>query len=412
MSQADIDKAMQTPTTLTFWSWTPKMQDEVDLFEKKYPAIKVNLQNVGQGAPHYAKIRTALKAGQGAPDVVQMEYQETSSFALTDSLLDLAPYGAGDLKGDYVPWVWNQVDQGGKVYGIPQDSGPMGNLYRTDLFAKSGITNAPATWDEYAKDAQAVKSSTGAYMSNLAPNDPGQLMGLFWQAGLKPFGYDGNKTVTVNVASPQAKNVAAYWQKLIQGGLVSVDPDFTDQWYQGLANGKYAGWLTAAWGPVFLQGTAASTAGKWNAAQLPQQNAGEQKAGNWGGSADAVLKTTKNPIAAYELAKFINNDATSTNQLATKQFLFPTDTTVLKDPSFVDQKSDFYGGQQVNKLFAGISNNVDTTFQWLPYMDYAYSSFNDTVGKAIADKSDISASLDAWQKELKDYGTQQGFTVQ
>jgi multiple sugar transport system substrate-binding protein len=55
---------------------------------------------------------------------------------------------------------------------------------------------------------------------------------------------------------------------------------------------------------------------------------------------------------------------------------------------------------------------VDTSFQWLPYMDFAYSSFNDTVGKAIAEKSDISAGLDAWQTALKDYGTQQGFTVQ
>ena len=38
--------------------------------------------------------------------------------------------------------------------------------------------------------------------------------------------------------------------------VVSTDPDFTDQWYQGLNQGKYATWLTAAWGPVFLEGSA------------------------------------------------------------------------------------------------------------------------------------------------------------
>ncbi|MCU1509208.1 MAG: multiple sugar transport system substrate-binding protein [Gaiellales bacterium] len=411
VSQAEIDKAMKTPTTLTFWTWVPNIQNEVDLFEKAYPAIKVKVENVGQGLPHYTKIRTALKAGTGAPDVAQIEYQYLSSFNVTKSLLDLAPYGAAKLQGDYVPWVWNQVISGKQVLAIPQDSGPMGNLYRTDILKKAGVTAAPATWDDYATAAAAVKSKTGSYMSNLAPNDAGQLMGLLWQAGVKPFGYDGKQGVTVAVNSAKSKAVMTYWQKLIQAGQVSVDPDFTDQWYQGLAKGKYAGWLTAAWGPIFLQGTATKTAGLWAAAPLPQYTGAAPASGNWGGSSDAVLATSKNKIAAYEFAKWLNSDKESTLQFATKQFLWPTANSVAADPSFVNQKAPFYGGQTVNKTFAEISNTVDTKFQWLPYMDYAYSSFNDTLGKAIADKGDLSAGLDAWQKALVDYGTQQGFTV-
>src|SRR5918912_1353468 len=53
VSQADIDKAMTTPTTLTFWTWVPNINQEVALFEKKYPAIKVNVVNAGQGADAY-----------------------------------------------------------------------------------------------------------------------------------------------------------------------------------------------------------------------------------------------------------------------------------------------------------------------------------------------------------------------
>ena len=62
---------------------------------------------------------------------------------------------------------------------------------------------------------------------------------------------------------------------------------------------------------MFLQGTAENTSGLWRAAPLPQWNAGEEVSGNWGGSSDAVLASTKNPIAAYELAKFINLDEES-----------------------------------------------------------------------------------------------------
>jgi multiple sugar transport system substrate-binding protein len=412
VSQDEIDKALDTPTELTFWTWVPDIQNEVDLFEKKYPKIKVTVENVGQGLPHYQKLRSAIEAGEGAPDVAQMEYQYIASFVLNDSLLDLRPYGAEELAGDYVDWAWKQVAPDEAVWGIPQDVGPMGNLYREDILSKAGITEPPGTWEEYATAAQAVKDATGSYISNLGATQAGQMIGFFWQAGAKPFAYDGKETVGIDVNSDEAKAVADYWTDLISRDLISTDVDFNDQWYQGLASGKYAGWLTAAWGPVFLQGTAEGTSGLWRAAPLPQWEEGDSVSGNWGGSSDAVLASSKNPIAAAELAKFINHDEESALKLATEQFLYPPQQSVLEDPAFLDQESEFYGGQQVNKLFAEISDTVDTDFQWLPFMDFVYSSYEETVTPAISDKSDISAALDKWQDQLVSYAEDQGFTVE
>src|SRR6266566_2660236 len=62
-------KARTHAVTLTFWSWVPHLQDEVSLFNKSHADIQVKLVNVGQGATEYQKLRTALKAGSGAPDV-------------------------------------------------------------------------------------------------------------------------------------------------------------------------------------------------------------------------------------------------------------------------------------------------------------------------------------------------------
>ena len=412
VSQDQIDEAMSTPTELTFWTWVPDIEDEVALFEEEYPAIDVTVENVGQGLPHYQKLRSAIEAGEGAPDVAQIEYQYIPSFVLPESLLDLTPYGADDLAGDYVDWAWNQVSPADEVWAIPQDVGPMGNLYREDILAQAGITEPPATYEEYATAAKAVKDATGSYISNLGATQAGQMIGFFWQAGVKPFGYDGEETVKIEVNSDGAKEVASYWTDLIQQDLISTDVDFNDSWYQGLASGKYAGWLTAAWAPVFLQGTAESTSGLWRAAPLPQWTAGEEVSGNWGGSSDAVLASSENPIAAYELARFINNDEASAMQLATQQFLFPPQVSVLEDPEFVDQQSEFYGGPEVNKLFAEISTTVDTDFEWLPFMDYVYSSYEETMGTVIADKGDIAAALDTWQDQLVKYAEDQGFTVE
>jgi multiple sugar transport system substrate-binding protein len=410
VTQAQIDKAMNTPTTLNFWTWVPNIQQEVNLFEKKYPKIKVNVVNTTGGSQHYPKVRAALKAGKGIPDVAQMEYDYIPSFTQTKSLLNLAPYGADKLKSQYVGWVWNQVAENGGVWGIPQDSGPLGTLYRSDIFAKAGVS-APKTWQDFATDAAAVKSKTGSYITDLPGNDMFQMISFFWQKGAKPFSYDGKKTVGIDLDSADDQQVVAYWQNLIDKGLVATDPDFTDDYYQGLARNTYASWLVAAWGPVFLQGTAKNTSGKWTAAAIPQWSANSNVSGNWGGSSDAVMAATKYPIQSYELAKFINNDQQSTLDFANNQFLFPTVKSTLSDPAFTDQKSTFYGGQTVNKFFAGVSNTVDKKFEWLPFMDEVNTAYGNTLGKAIADHGDLKAALAQWQSQVTAYAKQQGFTV-
>jgi multiple sugar transport system substrate-binding protein len=412
VSQAEIDKAMQTPTELTFWTWVPDIQKEVALFQRKYPAIKVNVVNAGQGQPHYQKLRTALTAGSGAPDVAQIEFQNIPTFTLTNDLLDLRPYGAGALKDRFVDWTWGQVTgQDGQVWAIPQDTGPMGMLYRQDIFDKHGIT-PPKTWAEFADAARKLHAADpNVYLTNLAANGSGVWMGLAWQAGAKPFEYSGGEKIGVSLNNETSQKLADYWGGLVKDGVVSTDPDFTDQWYQGLNQGKYATWLTAAWGPVFLSTSAKDTSGKWRAAPLPQWNAGENKAGNWGGSTSAVIKTTKNPIAAAKFAEFLNTDAESTMMLATQQFLFPPTKSTLTNPTFVGQKPEFYGGQQVNELFVQISGTVSTEFQWPPFMDQASNDWNETVGKSFADKSDTGVALDQWQERVTSYAKSQGFTV-
>lgn len=412
VTQEQIDEAMSTPTDLLFWTWVPDIQNQVDLFEAEYPEISVEVVNVGQGAPHYQKLRTALESGQGAPDVGQVEFQHLSSFQLGDHLLDLAPYGAADLEDQYAEWIWDQVSDDGAVYGIPQDVGPLGNLYREDLFAAAGI-EPPATWDEFVESARTYRAANPqSYLTNFPGNDGGQFTSLLWQAGARPFGYDGAETVTIDLDTPEVAKVVDLWNTMVQDDLISTDPDFTDQWYQGLASGKYASWQAAAWGPVFLQGTAGNTSGLWRATTIPQWEEGDEVSSNWGGSTDAVLTSSENPIAAAQLATWINTAEEPALKLATEQFLFPAYDPVLENPAFIDQESEFYGGEQVNQIFAEISETVTPDFGWLPFMDYVYSSYEETVGKAFADRTELQPALEAWEADLVSYAEDQGFTVE
>ena len=287
----------------------------------------------------------------------------------------------------------------------------MGLLYREDLLQQAGL-EVPKTYDDFAAAAQTYHSkSAKSYLVNVAPNEAGQLVAYLWQAGARPFSFDGQQTVKVDLASEQAKSVVKFWGDLVTSGTASNDPAFTDTWYQGLAGGKCATLPIAAWGPVFLQGTAGKTSGKWRAADLPQWDANNVVSSNWGGSTDAVLKLSKNQIAASQLALFINTDKESALKMANEQFLFPALNEILEDPSFLNQEFKFYGGQKVNEEFAQISETVGTDFQWLPFMDFVYTNFNETLGKAFADKTDAVAGLQAWQDACAKFAKDQGFTV-
>ncbi|GAQ60135.1 ABC transporter substrate-binding protein [Streptomyces scabiei] len=412
ISQADIDKAMKTPTELTFWTWVPNIAKEIALFEKKYPAVRIKVVNAGQGTPQYTKLRTALKAGSGAPDMVQIEYQAIPTFTITDSLLDLRPYGAAKLKEQFVDWTWGQVSGAkGEVWAIPQDTGPMGLLYRKDIFDKHGI-DVPGTWDEFAEAARKLhKADPDVYLTNLAASQPAAWHGLLWQAGAKPYATSGKGDITISVDDAVSKKLGAYWGGLAKEGVISTDPDFTDGWYAGLNKGKYATWITAAWGPAFLSGSAKATAGKWRAAPLPQWDAAKPGAGNWGGSTTAVIRSTKNPVAAAVFAQFLNSDPTTAKMFATEQFFFPATKALLADQEFVSDAPSFYGGQKVNQVFADVSATVDPSFQWPPFLDQAATDWTETVGKSLADKKDTVAALGQWQSRLTTYAKGQGFTV-
>jgi multiple sugar transport system substrate-binding protein len=396
--------------TLTFWSWVPKLQTEVNLFNKSHPDIQVKLVNAGQGPPEYQKLRTALKAGSGAPDVVQVEFQYIPTFTTVKGLVDISQYGASDIAKHYVPWTWAQVSEGSKVWAVPQDSGPMGLLYRKDILDKYGI-KVPRTWAEYGAAALKLhKASPKTYLTDFPPNEGGWFTGLLWQAGSRPFAVNGT-TVKIKIDDAAALKVANFWDKLVKSGAVATAPDFTNQWYTGLNKGTYATWVTAAWGPLFLQGIAAKTAGKWRAAPMPQWTAGANISANWGGSTDAVTSQSKHPKEAAEFAIWLNHDRQPVHMLASKQFLFPVLKAELGSPAFKNAALKFYGGQKVNQVFSDSSNKVDVRFKWSPFQDYVYSQIQEQLGLAAQGKQSFADALHKAQARVVAFAKQQGFTV-
>jgi multiple sugar transport system substrate-binding protein len=398
------------PVELTFWSWVPDIINEVKLFEEAHPDIKIKYVNAGQGTPQYTKLRTALKAGSGAPDVVQIEFQYIPTFQQIDSLADISQHGASEVEDDFVDWTWGQVSEGSAVYAIPQDSGPMGLLYRKDIFDEYGL-KVPKTWDEFAQEANKLhEANPEVYMTDFPPNDGGWFTALLWQAGSRPFEGSGTE-LTININDAAAKKVAEYWQELFDAGTVDTAPSFNNEWYSALDRGKYAVWISAAWGPVFLSGVAKQSKGKWRAATMPQWNAGDQVSANWGGSTSAVTTQSKYPEEATEFAIWLNHNSKSAKMLANKSFLFPTLEGLLNSSEFRNQTDPFYGGQEVNSVFVESAKQVKPGFQFSPFQDYVYTQMIEQLGQATSGEISMTEGLDNLQNQVVKYAKSQGFKV-
>ncbi|MGW2346881.1 ABC transporter substrate-binding protein [Streptomyces sp. NPDC001661] len=392
-------QASKGPVKLTYWSWVPGMEKAVAVWNKEHPDIQVALKNTPSGnTGTYQNMSNALKAKK-APDLGQIEYDSLASFRLKQGLTDISSCpGVSAAKSKFVDWTWSQVDFGadGKdgVWAIPQDTGPMALFYRKDIFDKLGL-KPPSTWAEYARDAETIKKS-GRYITHFSQTDPNWFTGMLWQNGANMF---ENKSDTWKVTTDRAESrqVADYWQKLIDKKLVATDlQGFSPALYKSWNDGQVVTWISAAWGYSTIRDNAKKTAGKWAVAPMPQWKAGDTETGNWGGSTTAVLAGSKHPAEATQFALWLNSDPKALAILNKEGGLYPAATAGLNLPA-LKKPVDFYGNQKIFDVFADASRHVDPGFAWGPTMTDTYRAFSD----GFADVPGGSTSL---PDVLKDAG--------
>jgi len=406
-SDTDVEAALEAGGSLTYWSWTPQAESQVAAFEAAYPNVDVELVNAGTGNDQYTKLQNAITAGSGAPDVVQIEYGALPQFALGDALLDLTPYGFGDLESDYTESTWGQVVFDGKIYGLPQDSGPTALFYNAAVFDQYGI-EVPTTWDEYLEAARKLHAADPTKYITSDTGDAGFTMTSIWQAGGLPFKTEGTN-VTVNLQDEGSKRWADYWNQLIQEELVSPVPGWSDDWYKGLADGGVASLVIGAWMPGVLEGSVPDAAGDWRVAPVPTWDGTPASSEN-GGGGQSVTKQSKNPALAAGFLKWLNNSPESL-KIFTDEGGFPSTNAELTNADFLNYESEYFGGQKINEVLGAAAADVVPGWSYLPFQVYANSIFGDTAGQAWANKTDLNEGLIAWQDAIIDYGNQQGFTV-
>ncbi|MEL4319703.1 sugar ABC transporter substrate-binding protein [Leifsonia sp. YIM 134122] len=400
-ADADACKPSTGKVDLEFTSWIPGIEDAVALWNSENPDIQVKVQTGPNGnSGTYQNFFNQLKAGN-APDLGQIEYDALPNFRVQDGLEDIGVCSeVAAAKDSFVPWTWGQVTLGTdeSVYGVPQDSGPMALFYRSDLFEANNIP-VPTTWAEY-KDAAKKVRAAGGYITNFSQSDINQFAGFVWQADGQWFQNNGDEW-TVDLTGDASKQVADYWQELIDEDLVSTVPAWTDEWNNAYNSGNVWSWNSAVWGANSIASGAPDTAGKWSVAPAPQWNAGEEKAGNWGGSSVAVFKGTDHLYEASKFALWLNTSDESLTLLNKSANIYPATTEGLTLPS-LQEGVEFYGGQKIYDVFADAATQVNPDFVWGPTMTQTYADVSDGFKAAVTGDGTLFDALTDGQKSTID----------
>jgi multiple sugar transport system substrate-binding protein len=401
---------------VSVWAWYPNMAKVVDNFNNAHTDVQVCWTVAGQGQPEYAKFQTAISAKKGAPDVIMLEADQLPGFEIQDALVDLAPYGANDVKGNFSAGAWKDVSQGDAVYAIPIDGGPMAMIYRKDVFKKYGITTPPKTWAEYAQAAAKVKAAGGPVFGDFGSNVPAATTALIEQKGAKPFVYDLTKKqdITIKLDDQATKDVLTYWADLAQKKLVGTQDQFTTDYITGVINGKYATYISAAWAPGYLTGAGVGKGaekGKFAVAPLPQWDLSAPVSVNWGGSTFAVTSQASDKKLAATVAKGLYADEASLTDGWKTQTIFPLNQNVLKSEAFINNKVDFFDGQTANKDIYIPAENAYAGSTYSPFSVYYYAQLQAQIVKLNAGKTTGEQAATELQATMVKYAKSQGFNV-
>lgn len=406
-SFASVEAALEKGGEITYWSWTPSAEAQVAAFEKAYPNVTVNLVNAGTNNDEYTKLQNAIKAGSGAPDVVQVEYYAFPQFALTDAFADLAPYGFADFEDDYTASTWNSVTDGDAIYGLPQDSGPMALFYNKAVFDEVGV-EVPTTWDEYYDAAKTIHAADPSKYITNDIGDAGFATSMIWQAGGTPFQTSGTD-VALDLQDAGSKKWTENWNRLVEDDLLASTSSWSDEWFRGLGDGSIATLVIGAWMPGNLISGAPDGAGDWRVAPMPTYDGAPASAEN-GGGGQAVTQQSENPELAAGFLWWLNNSEESVS-IFLESGGFPSTTADLTSDDFLAEAPEYFGGQKINEVLAQAADDVVEGWSYLPYQVYANSIFGDTVGQSYQNGTDLNEGLSAWQDALVQYGDEQGFSV-
>ncbi len=336
-------QAQQTLTIAAFPAVDEIVKSAIPAWKRLHPNVEIKIVS-RQFSDHHTAMTTALSTSFYLPDVMALEVGYLGRFAQGGGLEDLSkpPYEIQQFKSRWVPYAYQQAtSRRGAVVAAPTDIGPGTLLYRIDVLAKAGVSEADLTrsWESYIATGAKIKSATGAYLMAHARD----MKDIVIRTGIQPGeGLYFDSQSNVLVTSPRFVRAFELARKVRQQKLDARVSAWSNEWSEGFKRGTISTQLTGAWLAGHLNNwLAPATKGQWRAAQLP-----EGAFAAYGGTFFAIARgaPTANKTLAWQFIQLmtLNRDV----QLAAfkSQDAFPALLETYGD-AFFDQPIAFLGAQ-------------------------------------------------------------------
>ncbi|WP_216378773.1 ABC transporter substrate-binding protein [Arcanobacterium phocae] len=366
-----------------------KVQEIVDRWNKDHPDMTVKATKFdGKAADLFQKLEKDV-ATDTAPCLAQLGYSEVPE-AFVKGMVEDVTKQAEKYKDNF-SGAYGQMAAGGKVVGLPQDTGPLVYFYDKAEFDALGLS-VPTTLDELKETAKKA-AEQGKYILNFEPDEAAHWLSAQAAAVGDPWFTTENDKWKINTQNKGSEVVANFWQELIDAKAVTTINRWDDAYTKALTDKKVIGNIGAAWEAGFMLDPVVpeDAEGTWRVALLPDFGEGV-KTGPDGGSGVAVMKGCKYIDEAMEFNNWFN---TQTADLATQGLVVAAKGDVTTPEKIKRQ----FGGQDVFTELAKANQGLNPDFQYIPGFSAVGQKMVDTAANVIDSKGKIADIFAAAQEE-------------
>lgn len=407
-SGGDAGDALTTKQTITVWTWDQPgdgLKAAVPGFQKKYPNVTVDVQNVGNPAI-WDKITTGMAAGgAGLADVMNVggDYMGNYIETFPKGFADLGPLGADALKDDYAPSIWaGGSDSKGTVFGLPIEVNASAVFYRKDIFDQAGVDMSKiSTWDDLLQAGTTLKQKTGYSLLALDKAASESDAANTWQLLARLEGtFFFNQAGDISLNDAGSVKALEFLKKANQAGLIADVPGGWDNFIGELKGStKVAVVPGAAWVAGVFAENAPALKGKWAIRNPPAMEPGGQTAALAGANYLTVSGSSKHQKAAAEFVKYALGTLEGQQAVYQGSGLFPAFKPMYATAEF-KSPSAYFGGEDVNKFFVDELNQNIAPANYTKDYAKALKAFTDAQTDVLLKDKDPKTALDAAAKLL------------
>lgn len=388
-------------TEMSFWTfqelhvgfWTSM----ADVWNEQNPDRPINLTvTTGESHSLHSKLLIACQAGEGTPDMADIEIGYYGSFLKDDYLLPIndavEPY-----KDDVVMSRIDMYgDSDGNEYGVDFHLGASVCYYNMDIMNEAGVDPADiVTWDDYVEAGKTVLEKTGKPMCAVETADLFLPQMMMLEKGAQYVDADGNP----NIATEEHAEVIDYIRNMIDLGICEIAPGggfHTEEWYGHLNGGGVASIAMPLWYMGRFTDYMPDLNQKMAIYPIPVWNEGDTREVLQGGTGTSVIKYTENADLAKDFLAFAKLSKEGCTYEWNELGFDPIRTELWDDPEITENKDNkFLSYFTTNPFDILKANGTDLT---APDISGSYSAtYSTLVSTTYSNAFEISTDQDAME---------------